>query len=511
MPVATPSPSNRPGLTVPNHQKSTHRSSRIIPYSPDLRELHPGAKNRLFLSLRSSVDSEIDWALPRLVVASFEHPEHFRLETWVDSVGALQAWPEIWVEELEREAALLEVRDGLMNGAKRAVLGVIPEWTRDPSVETRAIHSLLVLRNASLVGNNAKIICRATFLAFLARFFALPVPFLLELTLRSPEAVHHLLVILQSIVPHLHPTPPIHRVFATVLPNILIDTRDLAMLNLLLPLLNASFGLPNLPSPPATLVPHLLDLLSLEPPPPLLELTLDLLISLTILTPLTRAVLALPTFPAHLKTLVILLEHDARSTQASWDAPGSQSLTVRNPAGGAIMAEEASRRRTVEREAAQRHMEIFGGPGVFSEVGDKPPIIGHATRNRLYALAEPQRAIAWSVIILQYSVSHNADVPTRMHESFVYCSTSQLLQVTFWHAYREFIQHSKTVHPLLSASEVIKSVTVAFPGASAKVRTDPAGQRFVVAGIGFRKSSGEAFLYHRFPWPLTRARRQRAI
>jgi chromatin structure-remodeling complex subunit RSC9 len=78
-----------------------------------------------------------------------------------------------------------------------------------------------------------------------------------------------------------------------------------------------------------------------------------------------------------------------------------------------------------------------------------------------------------------------------MHETFVYCSTSQLLQVTFWHAYRDFFQHPSTVDQLLSASEVIKNVTIAFPGASAKVWYDEKGeQKFVIAGMGFRRGSG---------------------
>jgi len=397
MPAMTPSPAPTMAGIAPQ-QLSSHQSHRS-PYSPDPHELHAGAKNRLFLSLRSSIESEIDWALPRLVLASFEHPDHFRLETWVDSVGALQAWPEIWLEELEREAALMAVRDGLVNGSKREVLGAIPEWTNSTSTEFRAIHSLLVLRNASFVGNNAKIICRATFLAFLARFFALPIPFLLDVTLRSPEPVQHIFVILQSIFPHIHPSPPINRIFATVLPNLLIETRDLAMLNLLLPLLNSSFILPKLPPPPDTLVPHLLNLLTLQPPAPSLELTLDLLISLTLQSSLARSILALPTFPAYLKTLVMMLEHGARPTQASWEAPGSHSLTVRNPASGAVEAEEASRRRAAAREAAQRNMEIFGGPGVLCDVGDEPPSLSQATKSRLYSLPEPRRSIAWSVIL----------------------------------------------------------------------------------------------------------------
>lgn len=84
----------------------------------------------------------------------------------------------------------------------------------------------------------------------------------------------------------------------------------------------------------------------------------------------------------------------------------------------------------------------------------------------------------------------------RMHESFVYSSMSQLLQVSFWHAYREFFTNSHVTESLLSASEVIKNVTVAFPGAAAKVWVDETGQqRFVIAGIGFRRPLGELSLH----------------
>lgn len=79
----------------------------------------------------------------------------------------------------------------------------------------------------------------------------------------------------------------------------------------------------------------------------------------------------------------------------------------------------------------------------------------------------------------------------RMHQAFVYSSTAQVLQVTFWHAYRDFFTNPACVEPMLSASDVIKNVTAAFPGASAKVWTDASGaQKFVIAGVGFRKRSG---------------------
>lgn len=79
-----------------------------------------------------------------------------------------------------------------------------------------------------------------------------------------------------------------------------------------------------------------------------------------------------------------------------------------------------------------------------------------------------------------------------MHETFVYSSQAQLLQVTFWHAYRDFFSNPATVEQLLSASEVIKNVQVAFPAAQAKLWADENGERkFVIAGLGFRQGSGD--------------------
>lgn len=45
---------------------------------------------------------------------------------------------------------------------------------------------------------------------------------------------------------------------------------------------------------------------------------------------------------------------------------------------------------------------------------------------------------------------------------------------------------------MLSASEVIKNVTVAFPCASPKVIKEPTGEnKFVIWGLGWRKGAGE--------------------
>jgi chromatin structure-remodeling complex subunit RSC9 len=97
-----------------------------------------------------------------------------------------------------------------------------------------------------------------------------------------------------------------------------------------------------------------------------------------------------------------------------------------------------------------------------------------------------------------------------MHENFVYSSTSSVLQVTFWHAYRDFFTSAAPQDPMLSASEVIKNVTVAFPCASPKVLQDPTGNKFVIWGLGWRKGSGISFHFVRVEFELM-GRRHSAI
>ncbi|WVQ98579.1 hypothetical protein IAU59_005707 [Kwoniella sp. CBS 9459] len=515
------SSSSRQIAPLPHHSQHLQAQTRAGPnappthrtmYHPAPTELVMNARNPLFLSLKSGIDEEIDYALPKLVVASFDEREKFLLKYWVDSVSALKEWPEKWIESLEQEAALEHLRevsrttqghtsesvgnatDGEGSSKKRKVdisqaqrqlaLGAIPEWTTSPSTLQRATNSLLVLRNASFHNSNAEMLCRASFLAFLDRFFTLPISFILDLSLRYPEPVHHILTIVQSIFPYLRPQAEVKRIFAVIFPKLLIETRDSAMMGNLLPLIISGLTIPSIPPPPAELIPHLLQLLVLRPAQQystptassqILELTLDLLISLSLNGNNARSILSQSNLSAHLRSLTLLLEHNAQPIIKALDAPShTLGRSVRNPASEAIRTSAATERRKKEREMNQRQMEAFGGPGVRVEVGDRSPVLSQAVKDRLYAMPEPARSITW------------------MHETFVYSSTSQLLQVTFWHAYRDFFQNPATVEALLSASEVIKNVTIAFPGAMAKVWTDAAGgQKFVIAGMGFRKGSDD--------------------
>ncbi|WVQ78240.1 hypothetical protein IAT38_000323 [Cryptococcus sp. DSM 104549] len=497
------SSSSRPIAPIPHHSRPPAPRPRT-PYTPVPQELHAGARNRLFLALRSSVESEVDWALPRLVVASQDdaNRDMFRLEAWVDSVAALSEWPRKWLEGLEKEAAVFEMRAGRVgvddvDGVEGAggeegralkrrkmelALGVMPEWVNDPLVEQRATNSLLVLRNASFTEPNAKLITRPVFLSFVEEFFTLPIEFLQHVILRSPEPVHHILTIVQSIFPYLRPDlPGVKVVFGQVFPRLLIETRDLAMMVNLVPLIIYAQLLGALiPPPPADLIPHLLQLLVVRPssltsqPSPMLELVLDLLISLSSNPTHARTILSLPEFPHHLKSLVALLEHEGRASNAAWNAPRAHTgVLYSNPASASVKAQQATARREAQRVWAQRNMQEGGRP-VYTEVGDSPPALSEATKQRLYGMKEPDRSIAW------------------MRETFVYNSTSHIPQVTFWHSYREFFQNPSTKDSLISAADVIKNVSKAFEGVSAKVWVDEHGQqKFVIAGMGFRKVSDE--------------------
>jgi len=365
---------------------------RYSPYTPSIHELHPGPRNRLFLALRSGIPSEVDWALPRLVAGSYDVLEHFKLETWIDSVGALQYWPERWVDGLEVVSAAHAIRSGLP--APKAAQATVPEWTLDPAVEKRATESLLVLRNASFGLNNSKLICRATFLGLLDRFFALPLDFLVDVLVSYPEMVSHILTILSNILPHLHPSPPVLQIFAKVLPVLLVQSRDTAMIQLLLPILITTATLPNLPSLPDNLIPHLLMLVSTRPASPLLDLLLDALLTLSSLPAYSRQILSSPDLGRYLKTLVPILRHGATPYNAQWDSSHLLAgRTVRNPASSAGVAEAASQRRAAAREDAQAKLDR--GERVEAEVGDKMPVLSETIKARLYAMPEPKRSIAW--------------------------------------------------------------------------------------------------------------------
>ena len=401
-------PSNLPvGLSRPQYASQPGPSQAPAKiyhaHTPRAEEMDPNPRNRLFLAVRSGIESEIDWALPRLVLGSFERPEAVILEKWTQSVLILLEWPQKWLEQLEHEAAFEKLRSvGGVRAERKEALGAMPEWTRDPMTQTRAINSLLILRNASLSGQNAKTICRPAFVELVERLFSLPYDFLLESTLACPEPWLHLLVILAWTWPYFTMTPSIRHILGTVLATLLIDSRDIAMILSLLSICIMSIARPGMPNPPVELVPHMFKLLSLTPPGPLLDHVLDLLVSITLSGQLARSMLADRSFSIWLRALTILLEHGARPWRAEWEAPNALAgVKIQNPASQVAIAEAASASRNTKREEAQQLIERNGGPvQALAEVGNRPPSIASATRQKLYKMTEPERSIAWWVVFL---------------------------------------------------------------------------------------------------------------
>lgn len=366
----------------------------MSPYTPSSRELHPGPKNRLFLCLRSGLDDEIDWALPRLVLASFDRPDAFTLESWIDSVTALREWPDQWLDDLDREAAHQAL---LREPSGSVALGSVPDFTRSPVVETRATLCLQVIRNASFTPANARLLARTSFVNFLLRFFDLPLDFVLDIALRSPEIVQHMLVILQSVYQYLpDSSPKVVKLLTEVLPTLATKTRDMGILHLLLPVLITTFQTPTYPPPPPRFIQHLLYLVMLSPPARLLELVLDLLAAMVPQANYARMVLSDPCFPAHLKQLTLLLDNGAQATEMSVQPPApTRANKAVNPASTTTLARQGALRRRAERDADQKRMELFGGPGVHREVGDSAPQLSDAIKRELYVMTEPKRSIAW--------------------------------------------------------------------------------------------------------------------
>lgn len=370
-----------------SHPSTSQNPPRSNPYySPHHDELRPGASNRLILALRSGVPSEVDWALPRIVCASYDHTDDFRLEKWVDSVGALLYWPEIFVSGLERLSA-----DGGAVGP-----GIQGGETLDTVMEKRATDSLCALRNASCATGNAKLVCRATTINLLKRYFALPPSYLLEVVTSYPEITSHLLVMLANVIPHLQTqqTGVLSTTLSDVLPVLLVESRDKAIIEAILPVLLQSAALPSLPPLSSALISHLLQLLAVSPPSPMLDLILDLLLTLSSSSIYSRQILASPYFAKYVRTIAGYLEYHARPFQARWDSSAALAgKVVRNPASPASVAELASTKRARERDDAQRRMEA--GEHVAAEVGDSPPVLAETIKAKLYGMPEPKRSIAW--------------------------------------------------------------------------------------------------------------------
>jgi chromatin structure-remodeling complex subunit RSC9 len=358
------------------------------------------------------VAEEVDWALPRLVTASYDLADRFDVSVWLDAAPAFMEWPERWLEDLRRAAALKQAPKDGPSLARAAV----PQWSTDPATERRATESLLIMRNASCNFKNAKHMARPQLCNYLLAFFALPLDFTLQTLMQNAEPVLQIFVILQSVLSYMTRGPELDALFLETLPAIVRDTRDAAVLELVIPLIISYLAYVGKNHPlniPVDLSIHLLHLLTLIPPTPIYEYALDLLVSLTIHSTPSLGILNDSGIAAHLKTVARVLQHGVQVRTVEQAVPAwTMGSVVPNPASTVTQVEEASKRRAKIRAEVQKHINEHGQIPVSPELGTRPPQIDEHLRRKLMLMKEPERSIAWSVLC-SYTVL--SPVSTRAH------------------------------------------------------------------------------------------------
>jgi hypothetical protein len=139
----------------------------VFPYGTALYagyNLRPSTNNRLFLSLRSGIPTEVDYAMEELV--HLTHAGRINLSDFPGSVEALLDLVEGWVEDVERENAANAVGFQTSGDTEATVSAfgsrssttVLGLGLDQPSVdrERRATDALLVLRNAVFAGEDVE-------------------------------------------------------------------------------------------------------------------------------------------------------------------------------------------------------------------------------------------------------------------------------------------------------------------------------------------------------------------
>lgn len=114
--------------------------------------LRPSPNNRLFLSLRSGIPSEIDYAIEELV--RLTHQSRIVLSDFPGSVEALLDLVEPWIEDVER-GTISTLSSAVQADATSATFPDVLGLAKDAGSierERRATDALLILRNAVFAG-----------------------------------------------------------------------------------------------------------------------------------------------------------------------------------------------------------------------------------------------------------------------------------------------------------------------------------------------------------------------
>ncbi|KAF9814517.1 hypothetical protein IEO21_05068 [Rhodonia placenta] len=304
----------RASSTVPHRSSAyTPQASQPRPNTTDDYErwyTEASPSNRMLLSLRSEIDSEISWALDRL--CRLCNNEQFLLRAIPGLTDALFEWPVWYVEvgsaQLTPPATLFSLP---------------PEWDRK---RRHALESLFILRNAAINEPNAQELSqhrRTRPLILLALHYIPPT------TDANSEFIMYIIEILQAISPTLILPPP----DAPNLANPMSPLRDIAGKSTNRSLIVAALTTLNLLlSNPANVV-HLTEdspaldaavrYLPLFSDKALVEASMNYLYAHLSHPPMTKAFLLHPRMPGTLRVLVSLLLSEQVEETVALDISGS--------------------------------------------------------------------------------------------------------------------------------------------------------------------------------------------
>ena len=391
--------------------------------------------NRMLLSLRSGIDSEIGWALDRL--CRLCDNEQFLLKAIPGLTDALFEWPEWYATT------------GCKQTSEMAILfSPLPLHERQ---RRHALESLFILRNAALNDPNAFELAnhprtRPLILKIL-RNLEYDVDDNAEFLLHACEllqAVAHTLVLPSDLsLPDPLPT----------LENIIRQSSNRSLIIAALTSLTLIFSNPSnvihlsadSPSFQASI-----RYLPLFKDKPLLEACLNYLYAHLSSPAMAKSLLLQPEMPSILRLMVSLLLSEQVEEIVSLDI------------GGVVPIAPALSPSTRDHELTEEELEILL---------EKP---------------EPQRCYEWCALRLFCLSWSLTGLHFRMKTMFVAKTEGEVTQVDFWNLYKDAFTPHQDRRPLLVASDVIKNVTVVFGQAQAMVLPGTP-QRFVVRGVDRRK------------------------
>ena len=391
----------------------------------------------MVLSLRSTINAEVGWALDRLHRLCTN--DLFILKSLPGLTDALFEWPEWYA------------REGHLESEKYYIFSLSPEADRK---RRHAIESLFVLRNSAANEPNA------LELADYRRTQPLIFNALSNLDPESDantEFILNIIELLQAIS------------FRVALPR--LDSAENSPLQTLLRIAGYSsnrtliisaltvlgqlFTYPSNVSRLQTDSPALeasVRYLPLFMDKPLVEASLSYLYAHLSHPPMAKAFLLHPSMPSTLRVLVSLLLVEQVEEEVSVDITGP----VRTVSANTTFV-------TPDHDLTNEELD------------------------RLLSTPEPTRCYEWydPVVRVPYILFTSR---ARMKTMFVAEPDGELTQVDFWNLYKDAFTPHVEHFPVLVASDVIKNVNVVFPQAQAMVLPGPP-QRFVVRGVSRRKET----------------------